>query len=329
MCKKNVKRLQYYDMLKGILIITVVMGHAGLSIFGFDVFWFHMPAFFMVSGVLTNKFIDYKSKKQIQQKAKRLFVPYLSWSIVLYFIFMEDTPLKYMARVILAGRMNITTFSYPFWFVFSLFWGLLMLGSVKLIFNNKYGGATVFAVVWILIHILSLADIHFVLPWGLDCAFGAFCFLYVGDQFKQYTYQHWHAIFIIVPVLVFLIFKYYHFTYIINMASMTYNHILVDMFIPFSCFFALYHFCRLIEVIRPITMILSCLGRCSLTIYFIHAAVLHGMNGILPKEIIVCAAIALGVVVHLLFEKNKWCRYLFLQTSSLRTDSKHIRSLIK
>lgn len=318
MNRDNNKRLEYYDMLKGILIITVVMGHAGMTIFGFNVFWFHMPAFFMVSGVLTKHFIDYEHKDKIIQKAKRLFIPYLSWSVVLYLIFREDNPLKYILRVILAGRMNVTTFSYPFWFIFSLFWGLFLLGSIKCIAKKvTFRGGTYVPLaalmsIWILIHILSMMNINFTLPWGLDCALGGCCYLYVGDLFKFYKYKKWHAVFIVVPVLIYFIFQFCQYSYEINMASQIYKHILLDIVIPFSCFFALYHICKLLENIRPVASPISCLGRCSITIYFVHAAVLHGLEGMYPKEMIVCVAIIIGVALHLLFDKNKWTRTLFL-----------------
>ena len=49
-----------FDILKGILIIFVVIGHTNLKIPYFDIFWFHMPAFFMVSGYLTKKWLTPK-----------------------------------------------------------------------------------------------------------------------------------------------------------------------------------------------------------------------------------------------------------------------------
>lgn len=53
-----------FDILKCILIIFVVTGHIGVNI-GFDVYWFHMPAFFMISGYLTQKFISLNDIKSL------------------------------------------------------------------------------------------------------------------------------------------------------------------------------------------------------------------------------------------------------------------------
>lgn len=47
------KRLDYIDRAKGILIILMVIGHVWQSGFLFDVIYaFHMPAFFVISGIL-------------------------------------------------------------------------------------------------------------------------------------------------------------------------------------------------------------------------------------------------------------------------------------
>ena len=43
------------DILKGIMIIFVVIGHTSIKIPFFDIYWFHMPAFFLISGYLAKK----------------------------------------------------------------------------------------------------------------------------------------------------------------------------------------------------------------------------------------------------------------------------------
>ena len=45
-------RKKEIDILKGIMIIFVVIGHISNNIPLMDVFWFHMPAFFIISGLL-------------------------------------------------------------------------------------------------------------------------------------------------------------------------------------------------------------------------------------------------------------------------------------
>lgn len=41
-------RFQWIDIAKGLLIMLVVTGHSGID--AKYIFWFHMPAFFIISG---------------------------------------------------------------------------------------------------------------------------------------------------------------------------------------------------------------------------------------------------------------------------------------
>lgn len=46
-------RLEHIDILKGLLIILVVIGHiGGIPTLHKYIYWFHMPCFFMISGYL-------------------------------------------------------------------------------------------------------------------------------------------------------------------------------------------------------------------------------------------------------------------------------------
>lgn len=50
MSADSIVRKPEFDILKGLLIVTVVMGHTSFKIPLIDVYWFHMPAFFMITG---------------------------------------------------------------------------------------------------------------------------------------------------------------------------------------------------------------------------------------------------------------------------------------
>ena len=48
---KQRKRLDYLDIAKGLLIISVVLCHSPFENAQY-LYWFHMPAFFIISGML-------------------------------------------------------------------------------------------------------------------------------------------------------------------------------------------------------------------------------------------------------------------------------------
>ena len=79
------KRLDYLDMAKGIGIILVVIGHSGMASDGV-ITWlasFHMPLFFIISGMLLyHKREETRLlRSSVKRKARSLLVPYGFFSI--------------------------------------------------------------------------------------------------------------------------------------------------------------------------------------------------------------------------------------------------------
>ena len=86
-CQTN--RIEYIDIAKGILIILVVVGHvtnaAHYLTYGIKavITTFHMPAFFVITGLLTDleKIQCVSIKTFLLKKASRLLVPYVFFEI--------------------------------------------------------------------------------------------------------------------------------------------------------------------------------------------------------------------------------------------------------
>ena len=71
------------DLLKGIGIFLVVIGHSGCpDIFHRVIYGFHMPLFFMASGYLFNTASLTKKWNFIRRKVLGLYFPYIFWSLV-------------------------------------------------------------------------------------------------------------------------------------------------------------------------------------------------------------------------------------------------------
>ncbi|MBR8769043.1 acyltransferase family protein [Porphyromonas levii] len=139
------KRIGWIDFLKIIGIICVILGHGLLPSNGqFVVYTFHMPLFFILSGV-TAKPIYGKERimAQIIKTSKRLLVPYvlMSFSIVAFaFIFFSPT-LAYLyssiGGIFLGNAYRYGNFipaTGPLWFLVALFW-------IKIIWilSSQYG----------------------------------------------------------------------------------------------------------------------------------------------------------------------------------------------
>lgn len=84
------ERIHYFDLAKGIGIILVVLGHLEFISMPLRYFIvsFHMPMFFIISGMLIQITCEEsKDRKEIvKRKFKRMMIPYISFSILYFFI---------------------------------------------------------------------------------------------------------------------------------------------------------------------------------------------------------------------------------------------------
>ena len=83
------KRIEELDILKGIAIILMVVGHTGIHCTRF-IFLFHMALFVIASGCTYNsRSSDNLSNvlKYIFKKVKRLWLPYFAWNSLLYLLY--------------------------------------------------------------------------------------------------------------------------------------------------------------------------------------------------------------------------------------------------
>lgn len=93
------KHIEAIDMLKGITIILVVIGHAlggvidsqhltinteynSIFILKQMIYGFHMPLFFIIAGMFISSWIKRPLKEAVSQKTLRLLIPYFFWSFI-------------------------------------------------------------------------------------------------------------------------------------------------------------------------------------------------------------------------------------------------------
>lgn len=80
--RKN--RIEYIDIAKAFAIFCVVLGHTVSS----DTFLktvlysFHMPVFFMLSGMVMQKKGEFSLGVYLKKKARLLLVPYFLWGVI-------------------------------------------------------------------------------------------------------------------------------------------------------------------------------------------------------------------------------------------------------
>lgn len=172
MTLKNNNRNIVIDALKGFLILLVVIGHCIQYIYAplnFDnniifniIYSFHMPLFMFVSGYIVSMGNKNINLKWLKKRVLVLLLPFLSWSIIAYFIlgrYHKSNIINYLCNVILYPDNGL-------WFLWVLMLNCVCL-YVGILFNKKLGDWTYLIINMIILLIpiqlfgIGLLKVHF------------------------------------------------------------------------------------------------------------------------------------------------------------------------
>ena len=180
------ERLTYLDVAKGIGILLVVIGHVYAFnrqiVDRFFVIWlysFHMPLFFIISGML----IAYKDEKDIwkfvKKRIKGILIPYVFFSIfsIIVFAIVND-----FSREIFVQNVKATICGVgidTLWFLPALFFGEVIFFVLRNLLKNKYVICIISAIIYTLGNFMMK-------DYGLICLFlGRICiavgFIMIGN----------------------------------------------------------------------------------------------------------------------------------------------------
>ena len=152
------ERKKYIDILKGIGIFYVILGHVTHTSFLFRyIYSFHMPLFFFISGMLFVPSKHVSTSGYIKKKANSLLIPYIFFYLVslLYWYFVEYR---------IFGRDGDTTFLNELYRIFhgtgsiaaGTLWFLPCLFCVEVLYcfmhdeHHKYAGGIYSVIVFII-----------------------------------------------------------------------------------------------------------------------------------------------------------------------------------
>lgn len=150
------KRISYIDMAKGIGILLVVLGHSGFPTPKINqwISSFHMPLFFLLSGILLAHTNAYKQTMEhfLKKKARSLLIPYLSFSIFsIIFSAVLDT-VSFKAYLPNALLQTIVFYGISvLWFLPALFFG-----EIIFLFIRKHSTLAITALISVCICLISV-----------------------------------------------------------------------------------------------------------------------------------------------------------------------------
>lgn len=242
------KRIQEIDLVRGVAIFLVVLGHTfpplikdqyiiAYVLYHF-IYNFHMPLFFAVSGFLYySKKSDLKLNHFIGKKFKQLMIPYISYSVVTYSVIHSVIYVSPRLKDILnkSGYFqvdNIMEFVYSLltyndhldkhlWFIYALFLIFILAELV-----NKYMRAFNSHFLLAMFLLLSVSSALNVIPTFsiIKLTLYHFIFFYIGkifaENYNKFSFLLEYKNFVMFSFLIansFIIFiEYLRFNEIIN-----------------------------------------------------------------------------------------------------------------
>lgn len=202
--KVNNQRIAWIDILKGIGIIFVVLGHVIHNDMIFNwIYSFHMPLFFFAGGYLYKK--DTNILRNIKHKFRSIMVPYFSFGLLtlLYWYLIErkfrdsSQTLGEAFLGLLSGEYQYLDFNVHLWFLPCFFLVVVIYNILNCLFEEKW--VMLISVVMALIHsFITLPE----LIWGAEKVFQYIIFFSVGRCLNELMIDNkvGHRILVLVVV---------------------------------------------------------------------------------------------------------------------------------
>ncbi len=191
------KRNPYIDFLKGLAIISVVIGHCWTidrSLFNF-IYSFHMPLFFCISGYLFSNKAPYR--KFVVSKAKSILMPYVIYFATSYLcaVWLFNKPMSItegLKALLLSGTYCSNVYNTTLWYL------PLFFISVNVFYFISKIKPTALRYICIGIGVLCSIPLNKYLltvfpdkytPYNIQALLPSLFFMFVGYEFKKIDFS--------------------------------------------------------------------------------------------------------------------------------------------
>ena len=268
------ERKQYLDTVKGIGIILVILGHTyGIPDYIYSLIYsFHMPLFFIISGMVYNEKSnsELSLKKFIKNKAKSYLIPYFFYAglnlilelLMSYFLYHETITVysivEYIKGILYcyADIQHMPNCS-PLWFLICLFISSIIFRCV-IKYLSKY--FIIVAAVFCIISYLLSIFVEIRLPWNLSTSFMAVAFMLLGFILKTFEKKIIILICLFIPGIGAALFNGAN----VGMNENTYGNLLLFLLAAISISYFVIYLCKRFDMCKP--GFLSWLGRNTLPV---------------------------------------------------------------
>lgn len=312
------KRIEYIDNAKGVLILMVVLGHVFTSGYVHDfIYTFHMPAFFIISGMLFN-FSSSLNKtffKSVFLKAYALLIPFLVFEIIGSVVYIirfgfTQSPIGFI--------YNALTFNFNNgvdWFLIIMFCSSVLFILIHKNIKNKY----VLIFISVTLSVVSIILGNTILSRILIC-YGFIAFGYYAIAlFKKRNF-----LLFLLSLIATIILTFVNQTIDLNEWQLN-NPLLFAIGAVSGTYFALY----LCSFKNKLNKILKYFGKNSLIIMGTHQQILillHHFSGIDTFSIftgIIALVITLIIELPIIYVFNRFLPFLIGKKVPIRQRSKN------
>lgn len=278
------ERIKWIDCAKGIAIVLVIVGHTpGLGeITQGIIYSFHMPLFFILSGVTFNLSNDISEfKNNTIKSSRRLLIPaifiFFVNSILMYKKSAFSMNSLYAFLYMSAGELNVNGIEIygvgGTWFFFALFIGRTLFDYLHLMFNDKLK-LLFFSCLCCILGITMGQLIP--LPFSADIALSIIPFFYYGMFLRNANINESVLRKMILSLIVwlisfFVIFPDYSKQVPINLAGRDYGFFPITYFTAFVGTMSLCYFCVILCEHKVISKPFVFIGQNSLVLFAIHS----------------------------------------------------------
>lgn len=339
---KTVKRLDIFDVLKGIAILLMIVGHSNteperepiykLTVF---IYSFHMPLFFVISGYFFKKKENVSVWQNSVKLFKRLIIPYAFTCLVMLGIIIcqnIEAGIHYslfqnwIVEALFAsgskggtGLLHNTNIIGAIWFLLAMFWALVIYELLNVYKNRIPLILSVLIVSYLGYYTAKYIRLPFSIQSGMMCV----VFVFIGNKVKEFNLlQTKRMIFIILPLLYLWYLSFSNG--FLSTASCTMTHYPLELIGSLGGIYVFYLLSKLIDILRHLKYVKTgfvFLGKYTLVILCFHNLDIMLLNNYYQEYIadytmfvlMIILRIVASVIVIYVVKRNDFLYNLFIK----------------
>lgn len=255
------KRIHWLDAAKGFLMILVVLGHypheMPFPLIQY-IYWFHMPAFFLLSGIFFKEVHSLKEANgTLTKRFMQLLFPYffflLAITTVRYSIELATLNFDWrwyaedFLKILIGGRFARGAYGV-IWFITTLYFSYVIFTFLTL-YTKRTTQWVVLFLLYTIAHIQSFWAMDVVggapdqasqaipMLWNLDVAFIAVVYFAIGSYLKSFWLEVPNKVGVaglFVTIIAIAVDKIGWIDYHLSLKFLRYNHFVLDLVIPLA-----------------------------------------------------------------------------------------------